>query len=299
MIFTELVQKYGPWAFADLMSANVNSHIYYVDKGATNALDANDGVHGQTWENPFATIAYAITRNNVDASSYSMSTIFVNANTYSESLTVLPKNCNVIAVGAKTRIAGAHTFAAGSQNIHFWNFWFRGSGAYPGVTIPGTTYGVGFHGCTFEGAASVTYALQVGDTQDCIIEDCRFIGNPVAPTAIFFSGTTNLRTRIRRNWICATTNGILIDGGDNTSYGNLIDNNYITRQTADPNNTAQMAYGIKMTKATGTSKWLIVNNSIEAIDAIYSGTDDTQFDNSCIGNRVNQAGTGAFEDEGA
>jgi len=297
MLLTDLVKKYGNWAFADLASNSPNAHVYYVDKGATNALDANDGVHGQTWENPFATIAYAITRNNAEGNSYAMSTIFVNANTYTESLTVLPKNCNVIAVGARTRITGAHTVAASQQNSHFWNFWFRGSGAYPGITIPSTCYTVGFHGCTFEGTTSMTYSIEAGAVQEMTIEDCQFIGNPLVPTAIHITGG-HMRTRIRRNWICATTNGILIDDGTG-HYGNLIDNNVITRLSADPNSSEQMAYGIKMEKPTGTAKWLIVNNSIEAVDAIYSATDDTAFDNQCIGNRVNQAGTGAFEDEGA
>jgi len=301
MLVRDQVRKYGWEALAAISTSKgfiePNSHAFYVDKGHVNALDADDGEHGNHWNQPFATIAYAIARSNANASSYHMNVILVATNNYIESLTVLPHNTNLISIGAGTFITGAHTFVDRNFNCHFWGFWFAGTGVNPIVTIPTNSQFIGFHGCTFTGASGVTYGIEASNAQEITIEDCKFLGNPVLPTALHFTGA-QIRTRVRRNWIAATTNGILIDSY-NGDYGNLIDNNIITRQSADPNATEQMAYGIKMMRATGTPKWAIVKNSIEAVDAIYSATADTHFQNICIGNRVNAAGTGGWEDEGA
>jgi len=291
MLLFDSVRKYG---WTGLVGTQPNGHNYFVDANHAQALDANDGVHGQTWETPFATITYAITRSNVDGNVYGMNNIYVNAATYSAALTILPKNCNIIGVGARTRITGANTVVAAANNCHFWNIWFRGSGAYPIITLPNATYGGGFHGCRFEGTASVTYAISLGMTNDFVIEDCVFQGNPLAPVAIDITAY-QLRLQIRRNWIGATTSGIQIFNGTGC-YGNIIADNYISRLSSDPNSSLQMAYGIKMLKTTGTSKYLIVNNRIEAVDAIYSATSDTAFQNQCIGNIVVQAGSSVFED---
>jgi len=291
MLLFDAVRKYG---WLGISNDRPNGHNYFVDANHANALDANDGEHGTTWELPFATLTYAITRCNVDSNVYGMNNIYVNAATYSAALTVLPKNCNIIGVGARTRITGANTVVAAAQNCHFWNIWFRGSGAYPLITIPTTTYGGGFHGCMFEGTASATYAISLASTNDFIIEDCKFQGNPLAPVAINITAL-QIRLQIRRNWIGATTSGIQIFNGTGC-YGNIIADNYISRLASDPNSSLQMAYGIKMLKTTGTSKYLIINNRIEAVDAIYSATDDDAFDNQCIGNMVVEAAVAAFED---
>jgi len=268
--------------------------VYYVDKST--GSDQNDGLTTLT---AFATIAKAITVSNLEFTglNYKMNTIYVHSHTYSEALTVLPNNCNMVAIGARTRIGSVCTIASSVSNCHFWGFRFRQATAAPNITLPSPCYGVGFHGCIFEGTAgSATYAISVGDCQDLCIEDCQFLGNPLFPTAIILTGL-QLRMIIRRNIIAATTNGIQDSLTTGASYGGLICDNYIGRQFADPNSTAQMAYGIKMDKATGTSKILIVNNRIEAVDGIYSASSDTQFQNTAIGNIVNEAGTSTTEDE--
>jgi hypothetical protein len=70
-----------------------------VDKDATNALDANDGVHGQTWENPFLTIGYAVTRTNADAATGSKATIYIRGSEYVESTTVTAAGTRFVGVG--------------------------------------------------------------------------------------------------------------------------------------------------------------------------------------------------------
>lgn len=300
MLVRDQVRKYGWEALAAISTGKgfiePNAHAFYVDKGHENALDANDGEHGNHWDQPFATIAYAITRSNANSSSYHMNTILVAANTYTENLTVLPKNCNIVAIGARTRITGKHVIASSSvynQNTHFWNFWFRGSGAYPTFDVTAMAYyTIGWHNCTFEGTSSVTANIKLGNVLGGTIEDCRFEGNPLVPTAIWTVGQ-NIRLTVRRNYIEATDNGILI-GADDNGYGNIICDNYIGRVFGDANATTQLTVGINMTHH---SKYQIVNNRIEAADAIYGGDNEHQlFPNQCIANRVGQAGAGTWED---
>jgi len=266
--------------------------VFYVDKAT--GSDSQDGLTPAT---AFATVAKAITANNLEFTglNYKMNTIYVHSNTYSEALTVMPHNCNVIGIGARARLGSVLTFTTAASNCNFWNMRFRQATAAPHVTIPDNCYGVSFHNCIFEGNGSATYALSVGICQDLVVEDCQFLGNPVFPTAIILTGL-QIRMIIRRNHIAATTNGIE-DACTTASYGGIICDNYIGKQFADPNSTTQMAYGIKLDKTTGTSKILIVNNRIEAVDGIYSASSDTQFQNTAIGNIVNEAGTSTTEDE--
>lgn len=60
----DLVAKYGWQIQPYLANIGVNllsdAQILFVDSGATNTLDADDTVHGHSFENPLATIDYAI-----------------------------------------------------------------------------------------------------------------------------------------------------------------------------------------------------------------------------------------------
>ena len=262
-------------------------NVYWVDKST--GSDSNDGL---TPASAFLTIANAISVSNAEVGSYDMNTIYVNSNTYTESLTTGPKQCNIIGIGAKVRLQGVQAFASASNNWHFWNIQFRYSTGTL-FTIPSTSYGVGFHGCTFDNTGA-TIGISVGATQDFICEDCRFIGNPIFTTAIT-STARQIRLLIRNNIIAATTNGILIAAADD-GYFNVIKDNVIGRMFADPNSSSQGTYGIRLAKTTGTSKYQIVGNQISAADAISSATADTAIQIQCIGNRVSEAGTSAWED---
>lgn len=262
-------------------------NVYWVDKNT-----GDDGNDGLTSDAPFETIGRAITVSNLEVGSYNMNTIYVNAQTYTEDLTVFPKNANVIAIGAKVRLQGIQSCPHLTMNCHFYNFQFRYSTGTM-ITIATTCYGVGFHGCTFDNTGS-TIALSVASTQDFVVEDCRFIGNPIFTTAIT-STARQIRFLIRRNQISATTNGILIAAADD-GYQNVIADNYIGRVAADPNSGNQMTYGIRLAKTTGSNAYMLVNNRIEAVDAISWGVVDQASANNSISNAVVEAGTGVMED---
>ncbi len=260
--------------------------VYWVDKATGTA-----GGNGLTPDAAMLTIAQAITASNAVVGSYNMNTIYVNANTYTEDLTTAPRNVNIVAIGAKTRLQGTHVFAA-NQNWHFWNFWFRDSSG-TNFTVADSSYKYGWHNCVFENSGA-TIAIQTSGRADMMIEGCQFLGNPVFTTCIKISGTHN-RSVIRNNLIAATTDGILIDDGVD-GYGNLIFGNVIGRQETDPNSSAQMARGIYEVRTDGHSGWKIVRNFIEAVDAIQFGLADTASANMTIANSVVQAGTGVMED---
>jgi hypothetical protein len=263
--------------------------VYWVDKAS--GSDSSDGLSP---EGAFLTVEQAITISNAEVGSYDMNTIYVNSNTYSETLTALPRNANVIGIGAKVRLSGVQTFVGAQQNGHFWNIQFRQDTAAPHVTIPSTCYNIGFHGCTFENnGGSVTHGMSIGAVHDLMIEDCRFFGGPAFPIGIEITGYC-IRGVIQNNRIAATTDGILIaDAVD--GYQNLIYHNIIDRESWDPNSAAQMTRGIKETRADGHSGWIMTRNFISAADAIYFGLADTASANMTIANSVVEGGTGVME----
>jgi hypothetical protein len=65
----DMVHKYGWNILAVLPSIpNVRAEgsIYFVDSGATDALNAADGYHGHSWETPFATLNFAVSQCTAD-----------------------------------------------------------------------------------------------------------------------------------------------------------------------------------------------------------------------------------------
>lgn len=61
----DLIAKYGAAAQSMLIPlgdrALMNGNVWFVNSAATGAQDANNGVHGHSWETPLATLDYAIT----------------------------------------------------------------------------------------------------------------------------------------------------------------------------------------------------------------------------------------------
>ena len=266
--------------------------VYWVDKAS--GSDSSDGLSP---EGAFLTIEYAVSISNAEVGSYNMNTIYVNSNTYAEDLTEEPKNVNIVGIGAKTRLQGTHTFDTGgnaAQNCHWWNMQFRDtSGVF--FTITSNYYGLGWHGCTFENSGSGTGGISVALTHDLMIENCRFLGNPVFTTAIEITGQS-IRAMLRDNIIGATTNGILVDSTTN-GYGNFIMRNAICRRTADPNSASQMTYGLRFTNAGALDGFQCVDNRIAAVTPIsFAHTAGTQSQDAAQGNRTGAAGTAAWND---
>jgi hypothetical protein len=62
----DLIRKYGWEIIPTISNLGIkllgNGNVYFVDSNATNTLDANNGIAGNEWETPFATLNYAISR---------------------------------------------------------------------------------------------------------------------------------------------------------------------------------------------------------------------------------------------
>lgn len=296
----DAVRKYGLLAFPIL---NPNSEVYYVDSDHANALDADDGEHGNTRELPFATIEYAITRNNVAfaADSDPQRIMYIHSKTYTENLTAFPKNCTVIGVGGKVRIQGYHTTGA-AQNSHWYNIQFRSSQvSTPIITVELASHGIEFHECVFDSQATISECLLFeGSNSDIVIEKCR-LGYETNPAnspdmAIRFAGVAAQRGRIINNQIWSTGIGIQIDAAMTGGNFLLIENNKISVGPGSAD--SQMDIGI-YDKTPSPSGGLYVNNYISAVDAIKFDAVNNKSQWICIGNHVVEGVTGAIEDAGS
>lgn len=296
----DAVRKYGLLAFPIL---NPNSEVYYVDSGHANALDADDGEHGNTRELPFATIAYAITRNNVAfaADSDPQRIMYIHSKTYTENLTAFPKNCTVIGVGGKVRIQGYHSTGA-AQNSHWYNIQFRSSQvSTPIITVELASHGIEFHECVFDSQATISECLLFeGSNSDVVIENCRLgYESAVANSpdiVIRFSGTAAQRSKVVNNQIYSTGIGIQIDAAMVSGMFLLIKDNVIS--VGPGSHTDQMDIGI-YDKTQGPEGGLYVNNFIAAVDAIKFDVVNVISQNMCIGNHIVEAGSGGIEDAGS
>ena len=292
----DAVRTYGLLAFPDL---NPYSEVYYVDSDHANALDADDGEHGITRELPFATVEYAITRNNAAFAldSDPQRTMFIHSKTYTESLSAFPKNCTVIGVGGKVRIQGYHSTGA-AQNSKWYNVQFRSNEAStPIITVAGASHGFEMHECVFDSQATISECLLfAGSCSDVVIENCRLgYVSAVANSpdiVIRFSGTAAQRSKVINNQIYSTGIGIQIDAAMVSGMFLLIKDNVIS--VGPGSHTTQMDIGI-YDKTQGPEGGLYVNNYIAAVDAIKFDVVNAISPNMCINNHVVQAGVGTIE----
>lgn len=295
----DAVRKYGILAFPFL---NLNSEVYYVDSDHANALDADDGEHGYSRELPFATVEYAITRNNVafDLDNDPQRTMYIHSKTYTESLTAFPKNCTVFGVGGKVRIMGYHSFSH-AQNSRWHNVQFKSNEAStPIISATGNCHGLEFHECVFDSSGTISECLLfAGNSSDLVVDNCRMgyetnaVNSP--DIAIRFAGVAAQRAEITNNRIWSTGIGIQIDSTMTSGGFLLIENNKISNSPARDN---QMAFGIK-DLTPGPSGALIVHNFISAVDAIFYTVTGAKSQNLCIDNHIVEAGSGGIEDSGS
>ena len=273
---------------------------YYVD--STNGTTTNDGLSPGT---ALSTIAAAITLSNAYIAStgntYKVNRIYVLGGTYSETLTVMPMQCEVIGVGTRSGweplINGVSTFATAGQWSRFINLHFYQATAAPVVTIPAGSHGYAFINCRISDGGSSTHGLDITDSYDGLIQGCKFDGNPPCPIGISFAGTSCGGTKVLDNYISATTIGIEVENGMTADYGLVIKDNSIYR--CDPNADAPLTEGIAFQDTSGRSHAMVIHNFIAATDAIafdgaYGGDRDHWM---CIANHVVQAATADVESD--
>ena len=295
----DVIRKHGLLGLPDL---NPYSEVYYVDSDHANALDANDGEHGNTRELPFATVEYAITRNNAAFAldNDPQRLMLIHSKTYTESLSAFPKNCTVIGVGGKVRIQGYHSFSH-AQNSKWYNVQFRSSEAsVPIIHATGNCHGLEFHECVFDSQAAISECLKYsGNSSDLVVENCRIGYETNAANspdiAIRFAGVAAQRGEVTNNRIFSTGIGIQIDAAMVSGNFLLIKDNVIGVGPGSAD--SQMAIGI-YDKTSSPRGGLYVHNFISAVDAIKFDAANSKSQWISMGNWVNEGTTPAWEDGG-
>ena len=301
---TELAQIEGEVVDAlettNLSGVNPDSawgKVYWVD-----ADTGSDSDSGLTPDLAFATVAAAITANNIAfaADSDPTNTMYIHSKTYTENLTAFPKNCNVYGIGGKVRIQGYHN-AGAAQNSRWHNVQFRSAQAStPIITVPNSSHGIEFHECVFDSSAAISECLLfTGSNSDIVIEKCR-IGYETNPAnspdiAIRFGGVHAQRGKVVDNQIYSTGIGIQIDATMSSNNFLLIKDNVIACGLGSADD--QMAIGINNLEVSPKGG-MYVHNYISAVDAIYFAAPNTKSQWACIGNWVNEGATPAWEDGG-
>lgn len=297
-------QGFGAGGLYDILVALKNGQLpisgetYFVSKVGNNTT-------GLSWETAFTTIAGAIAASNtyiaLTPNSYGRNRIYIDGgNLWAEVLTVFPNQCDMVGVGARTgwkpTIYGKTNLGAAYQGTKVYNIMFYNpTTSVPVVLVYAGSHGIEFHKCMFangDGNDS-SVGLQITDSNDFIIDDCTFSGNPPSVTGISLAGTSCIYGRITNNLISATTNGILVAAGMTGDYGLLIKGNAIAR--LDPNTDTQMTYGIRYADTQSRIHSFICNNDISATTWISHASSTTSLVNAQVNNRYS-AGADLYRD---
>lgn len=226
---------------------------YYVDVNA--GVDTNDG---SSWEYAFKTLAVAITASNASiaagASGWAnRNRIFYkgdNNEAAHETLITLPNKCDVIGVGSYDYksypvMLGNHLIGAGTyMGTRFIHMGFESLAAGGAIfTVPGTTSGLEFIGCHFDGSSTTkaTLGISAVAVERLKIVDCEFVG-AISTAAISIGAGESNGLVIKGNHILGAVNGIVISSTMTTSIrGAIIADNYIDVTTLGINDAADKA----------------------------------------------------------
>jgi len=272
----------------------VSGRTYYVNK-------TGNGTTGLSWETAFATIAAAISASNtyqaLTENANGRNRIFVDGGSgYTEGLTVLPNECDIIGVGStygrEPRITGNHAVTTKVTGCHIYNMYFYSAAAAAILSIPSNSNGFEIHNCRIQSSApAATIGIQFGSLQYAWVDNCNFSGNPPMVTGIQIDGPVFAMSKITNNIISATTTGISVANGVTGDYGLVIRGNAIARM--DPNSVAQMTYGIRYLDTNSRIHCFICENFISAVTYISHASGAgaaTALANAMVGNRYAAAG---------
>lgn len=240
--------------------------VYYVDVNA--GVDTNDGL---SWGTAFKKLSPAIIASNVAIAAgaagwANRNTIYFkgdNNEAAKETLITLPNKCDVIGVGSYDHrpfplLIGNHVIGAGNyMGTRFINMGFRKLAAGGAIfTVPGTTAGLEFIECYFDGSDAVvaTYGLVATAVERLNIDHCQFAGAfSVAPISIGAGESNGLR--INKNLIQSGAAGILINAGMTCSVrAGYITENVFDVQTLTVNDVAGKTIIANNTGRTAAAK---------------------------------------------
>ena len=208
--------------------------VYYVEGNA-----GNDAWDGLSVDYPFKTLAKAIAVSNIDINRRGRwakrNTIYLYADTTTETLVAFPNKCDVVGCGsydANTMpgITGHHApVNTGNYGTRFFNVWFKGTAvASPIVTLASTSSGTQFIGCMFDGnAGTVTSGILSTAHPFMKVIGCSFRG-AFATSYISLGAGEAGGLVIDGNWMCGSAGiGIIIASDTTSSFPSIIKENTI------------------------------------------------------------------------
>lgn len=291
----DLIHKYG-WDILPYLSnlgvkTLAEAQLLFVDSGATNALDADDGYHGHSFETPLATIDYAIGLCTADEGA-----VILVAPGHNESLAAATIDFDVagvtcIGIGEGTlrpRIDfdnAASSIDIGANNVTLINLTFLPSitDVLIGVDVEANKTNFKMIDCEFlegeDGSDADEFIVCVdlkSANSDTLIKKNVFRSQ---------SGSTGCTTGIM---LTAASSRVRIE--DNVAVGNF-STAFIDDGAACPNiyivgNTIKVKDGEPGIELTATTTGIIADNKIEstglAVDAMIVAADCSWFNNTGV-----------------
>lgn len=198
----DLIAKYGWQIMPYLSNLGVNvlaeAAVLFVDSEATNALDADDGEHGHSFERPLATLNYAIslcTASQGDVillgpgHAETIEDTGTASGTTTDEVTVDKAGIHIIGIGVGSRIPtftlegatdAAIVVLAGATDVHIKNIKIVSNLAdvAAGMTLSATSDGAVIEDCIFrDGAAAKELVIGLSIAADCdniTVRNCHF-----------------------------------------------------------------------------------------------------------------------------
>ena len=266
-----------------LLESAIAGDTFYVDVNA--GADTNDGL---SWGTAVKTLAAAIVLSNASiaagASGWAARNVIFfkgdNDEDHKETLITLANKCDIVGVGsydhrAHPMMVGNHVIGAGAyMGCRFINMGFKSLAAGGAImTVPTTTSGLAFIGCTFDGrtATAATYGLVATAVEELIVDSCRFVGKFSAAAISIGAGSSRMLT-IKNNYIDSGAVGILIDTAMTTADcgAYIVDNvfnvttlviNDVAGKTIIANNTGRTAAAKEIATVMVFGTGMAMNNT--------------------------------------
>ena len=241
MLLRNLIRQYGSEVIPIAASLGVdllaNANVYFVDSGATNTLNANDGEHGNSWTQPFATLNYAISRCTAaqgdiillaPGHAETIEDTGTASGTTTDECVVDKSGVHIIGIGhgqlrPTFTLEGATDAAivviAAATNVHIKNIEIVSNLANvaAGITLSATSDGAVIEDCVFrDGAAAKELVIGISVAAACdniIIRNNRFYTVPAGgcASAITLAGES-ARSVITGNFIQGDYSASCISG---------------------------------------------------------------------------------------
>lgn len=246
------IGQYGSFAFDEGNTRKSNGNIWFVNSASGNAGNTTGTGIGESWDLPFATLNYAISRSVAGdtilvaaAHAEDIQDAGATSGTITDELVVDKPGITIVGMGRGTRrptftLSGATDAAmvivSGANNVEIKNLIFVSDLADVAVaiTINAAADGVLIEGCSFrDGGSSKELIIGIkvaANADDVTIRGCVFTGTDTADnaSAIKLVGAS-IRTQIydnvfRGDWETAAIDGITAAAVDILVVDNKINN---------------------------------------------------------------------------